>query len=772
MVYQSTNLGKLLSDMLVGADQSGMSESGLRGELELLVGKTYLGEGLLERAGEFFVAASDHVIGPAQRTELAGQMITLGRVWTRQTQQPEARQHAEDMFRRAVPLAPAQGLPALAQHLQREQRLSDAIEVWSEVLRAAPQSAPAYLNLARLYEQTNQTERALTTYLRLIDVAPSAGNYLVVAQRLDELQPVPLGSGANRKVKVALLGNATLDHLQSYLKVECHRAALRPEIYQSGFDQYTQDILNPASSLYDFGPDVVICAIHASRLFPALHDYPFDLSVEERRAAMESGLSAIQSLLDTLTERTAALVLFNNMVVPQHPALGIADWRDDLGQSEMFAHINARLAEVARSRYKNVYIVDEDRVQARSGKAEATDPRLWLTARMAWSEKTLSGLAREYIRYLKPHHALSRKCIVLDMDNTLWGGVIGEDGVDGIQLGPDAPGSAFVAFQRELERLWRRGILLALSSKNNQDDVAPVFEHHSHMVLKPSHFAAQRINWLPKAQNIREIAQELNIGLDSLVFLDDNPVERAKVRAELPQVLTPELPTDPAYYRQALLDLDVFETLVVTEEDRHRNRLYADQKARRDFESQLTTASGSLEDYLTLLDMVVEIEPVNPGSLPRVAQLTNKTNQFNLTTRRYSEARIDEMMARGCEAYTTRVTDRFGDNGIVGVAIIGPGTQFGWEIDTLLLSCRVMGRGIETALLAFLADRVREQGGTSICGWFLPTAKNSPVKDLYQQHAFTLIEQTTDGGELWSLALETSELAVPTYLTLRTPSLV
>jgi FkbH-like protein len=413
-----------------------------------------------------------------------------------------------------------------------------------------------------------------------------------------------------------------------------------------------------------------------------------------------------------------------------------------------------------------VYLVDEDNLQARTGKAQATDPRLWLTARVAWSESVHRGLAREYLRYIKPYRGLSRKCIVLDLDNTLWGGVIGEDGIDGIQLGAETPGNAFVAFQRELERLWRRGILLAVCSKNNLDDALAVFDGHPSMVLKRTHIAAHRINWQPKTANIRELAAELNIGLDSLVFLDDNPVERATVRAELPEVLVPDLPSDPAFYRAALLELDVFESLGLTAEDRERGRLYAEQALRRDFEE--TLRGTSIEDYLAGLGMVVEIEPATSVTIPRIAQLTNKTNQFNLTTRRYTEADIVAMRDGGSDVLGLRVTDRFGDNGLVGVAILGPLEDGVRDIDTLLLSCRVMGRGVETALLAYLADQARASGATVVRGHFIPTSKNAPARDVYSSHGFRLVSEGVDEGQTWELNLANQELAAPRWLTVRT----
>ncbi|MDQ6671972.1 MAG: HAD-IIIC family phosphatase [Chloroflexota bacterium] len=658
---------------------------------------------------------------------------------------------------------------ARARQLQRQKRWSDAIEVWRTVVQIAPQDSAAHMGLALSLEKTRQPEAALQAYLALIEAAPTMTNYLTVAQRVDALTPALPERAPNRVVRVALLGNATLDHLRSYMTVECFRSGLRPTMYHSGFDQYNQEILDPNSGLYDFAPDVVVCAIHATRLFPGLHSYPFDMSIDARKAELAVGVDTVRHLLETLTARTSALVLLHNMVSPQHPALGILDLRDEFGQTAAFAEINVRLAEMVRSGYPGVYIVDEDRLQARCGKAHATDPRLWLTGRLPWGEAVLAALSQEYVRYIRPLRGLNRKCIVLDLDNTLWGGVVGEDGAHGLQLGSDAPGNAFVALQSELERLWRRGILLAICSKNNPDEALAAIDGHPDMVLRQSHFSAIRINWESKAVNLREIARELNIGLDSLVFLDDNPVERARVRAELPEVLTPELPADPAQFRSVLLELGVFDTLALTEEDRQRQRVYAEQKDRRASETRMA-AGGSVADYLASLNMVVELAPANSLTLPRIAQLTNKTNQFNLTTRRYGEAEIADRVAQGWVAIGARVTDRFGDNGLTGVVLARPDGDV-WEIDTLLLSCRVMGRRVETALLAVVADEALRSGARRLTGWFLPTPKNAPSRDCYSTHGFHCVEARPDGGSRWELELPSSALEVPAWLTVRAPAM-
>lgn len=720
--------------------------------------------GLIER-GELDQAALLLAEVPAELSSGIGDAwLSLARAYAARSDGSAA--VVEATFTRARLLEPVRGSLLYAQYLQRHERWREAIDAWKMVIETAPTEAVAHLGLARAFEQLRQPEAALAACVALIDAAPSMRNYLLVAQQLARLAPLLPPASANRAIRIALLGNATLDHLHSYVLVECFRAGLRPNVYQAGFDQYNQEILDPASGLYTFGADVIVCAIHASRLFATLHHYPFDATVADRHAKIEDGLRTLQRLLDTLSQHTSALILVHNMVSPQQPVLGILDSRDEFGQVAAFTEINARLSEIVRKRYRGVYVVDEDRLQGQCGKQTATDPRLWLTGRMPWSDRVLSALAREYLRYIRPLRGLNRKCIVVDLDNTLWGGVLGEDGIQGLQLGSEAPGNAFVAFQRELERLWRRGVLLAVCSKNNSREAQAAIEQHPDMVLRPAHFAALRINWQSKATNLREIASELNIGLDSLVFLDDNPVERAKVRAELPQVLTPDLPRDPAQYRAALLHLGVFDTLAFTEEDRQRQRLYAAQKVRRANEARLVEG-GSVDEYLADLQMVVEIEPANSLTLARMAQLTTKTNQFNLTTRRYSEADIADRIAQGWLALGARVTDRFGDNGLTGVLLARPGDA-SWEIDTLLLSCRVMGRRVETAMIAFVAETAARSGIRRLVGWYLPTEKNAPAADCYANHGFNCVERHADGAERWELELPANSLAVPDWLTVRT----
>jgi FkbH-like protein len=348
----------------------------------------------------------------------------------------------------------------------------------------------------------------------------------------------------------------------------------------------------------------------------------------------------------------------------------------------------------------------------------------------------------------------------VDLDNTLWGGVIGEDGLEGITLGGnDAPGNAFYDFQLALDGLRRRGVLLAICSRNNPDDVWPVIDSHPHMVLRRNHFAASRVNWNDKASNIVEIARDLNLGLDSLVFLDDNPAERALLRQQVPDVLTVDLPADPAYYTDALLNLDVFESLGLTDEDRARGEMYLQAQTRREFEKAVV-ASTDLMTHLESLGIAIKIEKATPFSIPRIAQLVNKTNQFNLTTRRYTEAQVRTMAEAAGDSvvYSVTVGDRFGDLGLTGVAIVHTNTD-SWVIDSFLLSCRVLGRGIEDALLAHIIGRAKASGVRVLHGHFIPTAKNAPARDFYAARGFDRLECADDEGaaDVFVLPLDSAE---------------
>jgi len=407
-----------------------------------------------------------------------------------------------------------------------------------------------------------------------------------------------------------------------------------------------------------------------------------------------------------------------------------------------------------------VYTLDYDALIAQHGSEHWHDERKWLMARLPIAAGHLLDMAREWMRFIVPLSGRTAKVLVCDLDNTLWGGVIGEDGMAGIKVGPEHPGAAFQALQRVLLDQSRKGILLAVCSKNNLDDAMEAIEKHPGMLLRAKHFAAVRINWTDKAQNLREIAQELNVGIDALAFLDDNPFEREQVRAALPEVTVIDLSKNPMEYASAVRNCAVFERLTLSAEDQQRTAMYAEQKQRASAEQTFQ----SKEDFFRYLEQEAELEPVTDLTLARVAQLTQKTSQFNLTTRRYTEPQIADMATKPeWNIFSIIVRDRFGDHGLVGVAIThDEGEQC--EVDTFLLSCRVIGRTVETALLAHLAESAVQRGRKRLLGWFLPTKKNAPARDFYEQHGFVRTE-TNAAGSLWTLDLKSSPCAAPIGLS-------
>jgi FkbH-like protein len=412
-----------------------------------------------------------------------------------------------------------------------------------------------------------------------------------------------------------------------------------------------------------------------------------------------------------------------------------------------------------------VAVVDVASLAAAIGFQNWHDPRMWYLTRSRWSRTALHALAERYTAAICCSVGRIRKCIVVDLDNTLWGGVVGEEGIEGLKLGEDGIGRSYVEFQIELLNLHSKGTLLAICSKNNAEDALEVFRSHPAMRLREENFAAIRINWEDKASNLRALAEELNIGLDSFVFLDDNAAERSLIRQTLPEVLVPDLPADPSGYRTLLLELAArhFYRIGITAEDWRSGEAYQAQAERRKLEASAT----SLAEYYRTLGMRARIGRADAFTIPRIAQLTQKTNQFNLTTRRYSEAEIwSASQNPDCAVWWLELTDQFGPNGLVGVLILRRQQQGTLGIDTFLLSCRVMGRTAEDAFLAAIA---REMGASGLIGEYRPTAKNAVVCDLYPRLGFRLLRQEA-GAELWEWKLAEASLMVPAWFEIELAS--
>ena len=585
-----------------------------------------------------------------------------------------------------------------------------------------------------------------------LDPGPATASFVIARfERLRGLLPlVPL--------RVTILRSFTVEPLVPLLRAQAFAAGLDLTIDLGDFNAYAQEILAPGSRLYRFAPDVVLLAVEARSVAPELWLGADDSSAGHYDAVAARVQRELCGLISAFRRQSQASLVVHNLEAPEMPAAGVFDTQSANGQLAAIAGVNAALCRTARE-HPGVFVLDYDALVARHGRRAWHDEKKWLTVRLPVRSAFLGQMAAEWMRFLTPLAGKFAKVIVTDLDNTLWGGVIGEDGVAGIQLGGEYPGAAYQSVQRALLDLHRRGILLAVASKNNPDDALEAIDHHPGMLLHSSHFAALRINWEDKAHNLRQIAAELNLGLDAIAFLDDNPVERQQVRETLPEVMVIEPGEDPTEFSRAIREFPAFERLVLSEEDRRRGEYYAADRRR----SELQTSSASPEDFFWSLAQEAEVAPVTSATLARAAQLTQKTNQFNLTTRRRTELEIAELAARpGCQVLSMRVRDRYCDNGLVGLAITRD--QAGvCEIDTFLLSCRVIGRTVETALLAHLAEQARARGCRSIEGWFLPTKKNAPARDFYSDHGFAAVEETPHGVR-WRRDLSAGPIETPAWV--------
>ena len=479
----------------------------------------------------------------------------------------------------------------------------------------------------------------------------SAGSEELASLRLAELWRNEAGSGAAAFVvsryeqlrgklplvsyRLAIPRSFTVEPAIPLLRAEAFVHGIDLTVQLGDFNAYAQELLDPDSSLYRFVPDAVIIATRTADLAPDLwHEYP-DLAPEAVPAVVQRVSNSFSQWIRVFRDRSSAALIVHSLELSARPGMGLLDAQQKTGQSAAIQQINQELRQITRE-HRGVYTLDYDGLVARHGRLRWHDERKWLTARMPIAADHLVYLAREWLRFLIPLSGKTAKVLVADLDNTMWGGVIGEDGMAGIKLGPEYPGAAYQNLQRAMLDLVRRGILLAICSKNNPEDAMEALENHPGMLLRPKDFAAVRINWSHKTQNLREIAAELNVGVDALAFLDDNPVEREQVRSALPEVTVIDLPEDPLAYAAAVRDCPVFERLALSSEDRQRATLYAAQRER----SRAEQSFQSKEDFFRYLEQEAEVVPVSPATLARIAQLTQKTNQFNLTTRRYQEVEV------------------------------------------------------------------------------------------------------------------------------------
>ncbi|RJG49011.1 HAD-IIIC family phosphatase [Motilimonas pumila] len=535
-----------------------------------------------------------------------------------------------------------------------------------------------------------------------------------------------------RELNVTILRNITVEAVQVPLSYFAASLDYKLNLKFGGLDQIYQDLASN-EVLFSGPTDLLWVFNHWLALADKLVNSFTSLTEEEKAREAEFILSQVALVFDLISNISSIKMAFwNDFEIPNAMAFGIFDEDMCSGQQAYLRALNQRIQKLAQAHPK-VHILQSDKVLKAIGEQQFFDWRYWYRARAPMSRQALSQFSQYLMNKYQAAQNQSKKCLVLDCDNTLWGGVVGEDGVSGLRLGLQYPGNEYRAFQCMIKSLSDRGVIIALCSKNNQEDVWQVFEEHPDMVLRKEHIAAARINWQDKASNLREIANELNIGLDSMVFVDDSEFEVGLVQQQLPQVTAFRLdPTKASLFASELACFSGFDRANLTSEDLSRTQMYQAQKQRQELQEKV-----SPERYLSSLNMQLRFHSATENDAVRLAQQTQKTNQFNLTCKRYSEPELLEFIRHEDSwVFCLSVSDRFGDMGIVGCAILLIKEQR-VEIDSLLLSCRALGRNIECAFLQLLINECVTAKLSEMVARYVPSAKNQQVALFYPSQGFS-----------------------------------
>jgi len=538
-----------------------------------------------------------------------------------------------------------------------------------------------------------------------------------------------------KKLRVAFLANSTINGFEETMRVKCFQKGIDCITYVADYNQYNQEILNQDSRLYQFKPDITFLILDTRHV---LGDHFFSwhkVSHDEKSKFVERSINEIKKLCNTFEENLETKLVITSLQIPSYSSYGINESREIRGLKEIVHEINNELLdEFGRHNVSpKIFIYDFNEFIMKFGEKNIFNYKQFFSGDIKISTEYVPKFVNELMGYIYAITGTTKKCIVLDLDNTLWGGIIGEDGFDNIKLGDNPIGRSFVEFQKRLLGLNQRGIILAINSKNNFDDAIEVIQKHPNMILSEDNFASVKINWDDKVLNLQKISEELNIGLDSIVFFDDDPINQEYVKDSLPDVLVVDLPKDSSRYAQIITEMKEFDVLKITEEDTKRGDMYLDQKKRKELENKV----GDFNEFLKQMNIEVTVQKANSFSIPRIAQLTLKTNQFNLTTRRYQEEEVSKFSSSDDKIVEcVEVSDKFGNNGITGTYIIEKKSDEEWVVDTFLLSCRIMGRGVEEIMMNQIIENAKLSGIKRIKGEFIPTAKNKPAENFYEELGF------------------------------------
>ncbi|MCF2218596.1 HAD-IIIC family phosphatase [Chryseobacterium sp. PS-8] len=534
---------------------------------------------------------------------------------------------------------------------------------------------------------------------------------------------------AKKSIKVALLGDTATQFLNIALKGTARTEGFILEIFEADFGQISRQIMDSSSEYYAFDADYTIIFESTHKLLSQYYK-----SYDSAKDFADNKVKYIEELYNTIQNRTKSKIIYCNFPIIDHKIFGSFSNKVESSFNFQINKLNYLLSFKIAMNKNNFFIADLLSIQNKWGRDFMFAPNIYINTEMVLSIDALPIAAHTIFSIISSLEGKFKKCLILDLDNTLWGGIIGDDGLENIQIGNLGIGKAFTELQYWIKALQKRGIILAVCSKNDEDKAKEPFEKHPDMVLKLNDIAVFVANWNNKADNIRKIQNILNIGFDSMVFLDDNPFERNLVRENLPEVCVPELPTDPAEYLEYLYGLNLFETTSFSENDTERTKQYQ-VEAQRVVDLESFT---NLEDFLKSMNMVSDVQSFNNFSKPRVSQLTQRSNQFNLRTVRYTEQEIENLITSD-KHYTISFTleDKYGDNGLICVIVLEKQDKQTLFIDTWLMSCRVLKRGMEDFTLNTIIDLAKKTGYTYVAGEYIPTSKNQMVKDHYENLGFS-----------------------------------
>ena len=538
------------------------------------------------------------------------------------------------------------------------------------------------------------------------------------------------------KMKVALLGDTATQLLVTSIKGEATDRGISLDLYEGEYSQVERQLMDPTSELYEFDADIII-------VFQSTHklgEYHSSLSMENQALLAEERLSFIASLCENPSLVNKKLIYFNYPEI-EDTVFGSYANKVESSFSYQVRKLNYELMNLSRQ-YPNLFICDIAGLQNLYGRQFMFAPNVYMTTEMVLSVNALPYVASRVVDIIAAIKGQFKKCLILDLDNTVWGGVIGDDGLEGIELGHGLGiGKAFTEFQMWIKKLKLRGIIICVASKNNEETAKEPFEKHPDMILKLDDIAVFQANWETKVDNIRTIQGILNIGFDSMVFLDDNPFERNMVRENIPGITVPELPEDPAMYLEYLYSLNLFETASYSNADKDRTKQYQVEAKRVSLSKTFTNEA----DFLKSLNMISTVSGFTKFNTPRVAQLSQRSNQFNLRTVRYTEADI-ESMAQDPDVIDLSFTleDKFGDNGLIAVIIMKKQDEETLFVDTWFMSCRVLKRGMENFTLNTMVEYALAKGYKRIVGEYIPTPKNKMVEMHYPNLGFSKIESESN----------------------------